>query len=313
MTAPFYINKSAEYKVKFYQRKHHTKQFKELTEEQITKIKKEAETRKKTFYNERATNPRLDIYIKTLAYLTSPTVHMKYKTFDERMLFLIFTIDPELNIAKLYTTLPLITQYEEKHKPKYEELTEEEQKEYIEKRKKHNETLKVFNSTIFEQYSITDPDFVYFERIIYAKDKLSKQLATNIQANYTQELLDQGITVRSFERTTDEQYENIQQLVQNYIINQTNHKNPNTVAFNLLRQNKLIGGDQTYKQIFLVFILTIDPELNALKIFYEETRWPRIKQRCIEEMGFFHKELIRLEDLYHKRFMPDKKISDWQI
>ena len=313
MTAPFYINKSAEYKIKFYQRKHHTKQFKELTEEQIKKIKTEAETRKKTFYNERATNPKLDIYIKTLAYLTSPTVHMKYKTFDERMLFLIFTIDPELNIAKIYTQLPLITQYEEKHKPKFEELTEEEQKEYIEKRKKHNEVLKIFNSTIFEQYSITDPDFVYFERVIYSKLLLSKQLATNIQANYTQELLDQGITVRSFERTTEEKYQNILKLVENYSINQPDYKNPNTVAFNLLRQNKLIGGDQTYKQMYLIFILTIDPELNALKIFYEETTWPRIKQRCINEMGFFHKELIRLEDLYHKRFIPEMKISDWQI
>ena len=36
-----------------------------------------------------------------------------------------------------------------------------------------------------------------------------------------------------------------------------------------------------------------------------------IKERIIEEFGYFNTELLTLERKYHERFCPDKKVSVW--
>ena len=136
---------------------------------------------------------------------------------------------------------------------------------------------------------------------------LKEQLATNIKSNQVQELLDKGLTVRSYDKYTDEEYQHAINLAEQYIAIQPDYKNPNTVAFNLLKQNKLIGGNATFKQIFLLFVLIYDPELKAYQIYLDESTKKSCKKRMKEELGFYSEELIRLEKLYHKRFTPDKK------
>ena len=251
--ASFYNIPMDSLRIKFFQRKRDTNNFKNITEEQIKLIKEDIENRNK-IYPENIS--KQELYIRTLAYLTSINIHSKYKTFDERVLFLILTIDPHLTIAKMYLESPLITLYESKNMviPDKEE-DEEEYLEYQEKKETHNYTLARIKTYMFEKLGITDQDFVYFERIFYFSHILKDQLATNIKSNQTKELMDKAITVRSYDKYTDEEYQQAITLAQQYISIQPDYQNPNTVAFNLLKQNKLIGGNQTFKQIFLLFIL----------------------------------------------------------
>lgn len=309
--ASFYNIPMDSLRIKFFQRKRDTNNFKNITEEQIKLIKEDIENRNK-LYPENIS--KQELYIRTLAYLTSINIHSKYKTFDERVLFLILTIDPHLTIAKMYLESPLITLYESKNMviPDKEE-DEEEYLEYQEKKETHNYTLARIKTYMFEKFGITDQDFVYFERIFYFSHILKDQLATNIKSNQIKELMDKAITVRSYDKYTDEEYQQAITLAQQYISIQPDYQNPNTVAFNLLKQNKLIGGNQTFKQIFLLFILIYDPDLKAYQIYLDESTKKRCKKRMKEELGFYSEELIRLEKLYHKRFTPDKIISIWQI
>jgi len=48
-----------------------------------------------------------------------------------------------------------------------------------------------------------------------------------------------------------------------------------------------------------------------LTIHEDENMTPVIQRRSNEELGFYSKDLIDLERLYHQRFCPDKEISIW--
>lgn len=310
MTTKFYPTQFTSIRGRFYDRKKDSNNFKNITKEQIEAIKKATEERKKIYGN---ITP-LELYYRTLAYLTSINIHATYKTFDERLVFLILTIDPDLNIAKLYTEAPLITLYEKEHMiiPDKEE-NEEEYIEYTIKKDVHNKTLSNIKNYMHENFGITDQDFVLFERLFYFRHVLNEELATNIKSNQVDELFSKAITVRSYDKYTDEDYQEAINLAQLYIASQPDYQNPNTVAFNLLKQNKLIGGNATFKQIFLLYILICDPDLKAYQIYLDESTTKRCKKRMKEELGYYSEELIRLEKLYHKRFTPDKIISIWQL
>lgn len=294
---------------RFFDRKKQSNNFKDITKEQIDSIKKDVEERKKIYGNISST----ELYYRTLAYLTSLNIHTKYKTFDERLVFLILTIDPDLTLAKMYTEAPLITLFEKEHMimPDKEE-DEEEYLEYITKKETHNNTVTNIKNYMYRNYGISDQDFLLFERLFYFRHVLNTELATNIKSNQLDEFFDKAITVRSYDKYSEEDYQNTINIAQQYIAIQPDYENPNTVAFNLLKQNKLIGGNSTYKQIFLLFILICDPELKAYQIYLDESTVKRCKKRMKEEMGYYSEELIRLEKLYHKRFTPEKIISIWQ-
>ena len=63
----------------------------------------------------------------------------------------------------------------------------------------------------------------------------------------------------------------------------------------------------------MLFVMLVDPELNMLKIYYDESMYQKMEERSLEELGFYNPELIRLEVEHHRTFTPEKKISEWQI
>ena len=295
-------------KGKFYMRSHFSTQFQDLTEERLEQIKKDAqefigyhansEKNKTTFLR----GP-VSLYSDALFYLTNPMINNVYPSFDEKMAFLIHVIDPEYKVAKMYLQSDLLTLYEQK---RLNPEDEEKKKEHLRKR----EQLFHTSESIL---GCTDPTFIQMERIFYNKFCLQKELLSNIQGNYIEELFDKSIVVRSYDRTTEEEYQEAINIAQKLVTLQPDMKNPNTVAFNILKQNKLLGGNGTLKQAFLIFILAYDPELTMLQIYYDESMVPKMIERSTEELGFYNKELIRLEQEYHKRFEPNKIISVWQI
>lgn len=295
-------------KGRFYMRKHFTNNFQNITEQQLEQIKKDAETfrlEKEESNKKRTTFLRgpVSLYSDAIFYLTNPCINETYPSFDEKMLFLIHVVDPEYKIARTYTQAPLLTAYEQKQvKP--------EETDKINNHKRLHESL---YHGVENHFGFSDPYLIQFERTFFNRFMLQKELLSNIQANHIQELFDKAIVVRSYERTSDEEYQEAINIAEQLIATQPDITNPNTVAFNILKQNKLIGGNASLRQTFLIFILSFDPELKMLQIYYDESMVPKMEERANNELGFYNTELIRLEQEYHKRFQPDKIISPWQI
>lgn len=293
---------------KFYLRTHFSKNFTELTEEQKESIVQDAkkfkeDLIKKGFHRNPNQSYESFVYSRAITYLTDLNIHHIYPTFDEKMAFLIEVTDPELKIAKKYIQSSLLTPYEQK----------KEQNKDKNKEKQNRKTQDNLFREVEIEFGIGDPNLIKMEIIYFNKFNTQKELLSNIQGNYIEELLEKAIAVRSFNQITDEEYEQASNIAKNLISLQPDIKNPNTIAFNLLKQNKLIGGNGTLKQAILIFILIYDPELTMLKIFLDESTQTKIIQRAKEELGFYNKNLIRLEKEYHERFIPEKEISVWQL
>ena len=86
--------------------------------------------------------------------------------------------------------------------------------------------------------------------------------------------------------------------------------NYKVASYNITNQKKLLGLTTSAEQLAL-FILLVDSNLDMLKIYEEESMVKNIKERIIEQFGFFEPELLTLERKFHDRFCPDKKLSPW--
>ena len=76
-------------------------------------------------------------------------------------------------------------------------------------------------------------------------------------------------------------------------------------------QNIFYSKLSIHEKIILL-ILCIDPNLKLLQIYQDECTINKLKERCLNEYGFYCKDLFRLEELYRERFCNSLTIDKWQ-
>ena len=100
-------------RTKFYRRERDSKRFLDLSEEDLVllskKVYRKEEIMEDTLLGRVKKMSNLERYQKTLQYLTSPLIGLEFKTFDERIAFLIMMVDPNLITFKEFLKLDLIS------------------------------------------------------------------------------------------------------------------------------------------------------------------------------------------------------------
>ena len=290
-------------KKKLFKRNHMFTYFKYITDEDIKRIDTEIEKykqRKEYSKNFLKKETNLENYVGVLLYLTNPNIHLLLKTYDERILFLIKYIDPTLIINTAFLQTP-ITPTEDINKA--ENI---EEKNYL--THKRQLELKTLENIIREKLDFYEPLLIRYELAYYNKFIKNKELTKNIKVDLTKELIYPNV-ITSFNEISDEDYQELNKKAQIWLsINE--EKDYKTVIFNILKQNEILKLKNTEEKIAF-FILTIDPELELLTIFEEESRTRNVIARSKEELGFYNEALIKIEKMYQARFMPDKKLSIW--
>ena len=111
-----YFTPIETYRTKYYQKAVSYKHFDGLTEDRMTEIKEILAK-----YNERRSEKQntnvnhmsqIDYYIELLQYLTNPQIHFTFKTFDEKMYFMIQALDPEFEMQKMYLSSEILSNKE---------------------------------------------------------------------------------------------------------------------------------------------------------------------------------------------------------
>lgn len=245
----------------------------------------------------------LALYIKTIKFLTLPTIHNQLPTFDERIAFLIEVIDPNLEIYKEYISTPIISLQE------IDSANPKDQKNLSEKRKQQ---IQGFIKSIREKFGFYDNKLIKYESIYAAKVRKTAKFLSNINKDFIKQLMEHAKNIKNFESISDDDFRKINDKAQYYISKAKNPNSANDLAYNLINLNPLLHF-KSLEEMFALFITIIDPSLNLLKIYEEESRIDVIEKRSQEEIGFFHEELIKLEKAYHARFTPDQKISIWSL
>lgn len=285
-----YLFKQSEkcnyYKRRFYSDSNEFSFFELLTPVTIEKIEKSLND---LFPTTKYPRSSLIRYFAVLDYLMNNKVNNDFKVFDYKIAFLIQAIDPDLSIY-----YHLLTTGFSPSDP--EEITASRARSII--------------SFIEKTVGIFDPEFLKYEQVYFQKVKQEGRVLSNIKFDESKKLLDSFKGIPNFDEIKETEFQLLSNKANYYFSVCRNPKDVCTLSFNINNPNSVLELFNVYRKA-VFFILVIDPELIALRIYEEESTAEQIRERMILELGFYHEGFVKLEQLYRKRFFPEKSISEW--
>lgn len=295
---PIYITQKI-----FYEKAFSFNNYKNISSVRKKEIEQAAEEFKKRYKETQpmyATSP-VEFYHFTLSYLTNPRIGLTYPTFDERILFLISCVDPQLETFDLYLKADIISE---------KELDTYEGKEHEAKSNQRQRRIQSLKEELSKRIGIQDLRLLKYESIYFKR--YQRDFKPQVANNYLNILFAFCQDIENFESITEEAFKKINLMVKYYLYKIHSLPDANTTAFNILNQKNILLLNSKEEQI-IFFILAADANLDLLRIYEEESTYPKMRQRALEELGFFSEDMIRMEKEYHQRFFPEKKISIWSI
>lgn len=292
------------YTSKFYEKGKESKRFMDLTEDDLKELKKKVEEKRQMMSDNvtfRSVHmPKFDVYQSALEYLTNPTIHLKYRTFDERVAFLIMMVDPELVLFREYLKLNVISK---------EEIAKvEDKKERAALLQKRNQAILNFQSTVREKLGFYDAKLIKYEEMYFNKFLGEKELITEVGNNNQEAIIFRAKVLSNFDSVSDERFEQLKDIAQGCL--SIAPYDTKVATYSVINQKKLLGLSGMAEQLAL-FILLVDSELDMLRIYEEESMMSEVERRIIEQFGYYNPELLKLEKKFHKRFCPNKELSFW--
>lgn len=114
-----------------------------------------------------------------------------------------------------------------------------------------------------------------------------------------------------FQELSEEDYIKVDGLVKDFLSKNKNFShyiknNIHVVMPFVLDQDK----ELTYDEKVLAFILAVDRDLNALRIYEEESMMPNIQKRCLEKLRFYNPTFIQFEKSFYKKFRSQDKLGN---
>ena len=269
------------YRKKIYSTEKTSRRFLDITEEQLEEIEKKVKKRRAlmdeepTSYAMRKVD-KLDKYQRTLQYLTNPMIHLEFKTFDEKMAFMIKMCDPNLVTYRDFLKRKIIS---------FGEISKVEDKdERICLVREREQDLSDYEAAVREQIGFYDPKLLSYEEIFFKRYYSEKELITGVNTNNQDNLIFRAKFLKNFDSVSDERYEELMCLAQSLLALVPDKFNTSSATYSVLEQKKLLGLKGTAEQLAL-FILLVDSELDMLRIYEEESMMPRVKERITEELN----------------------------
>ncbi len=277
------------------------KGFKEMSLEDVERIKKLMESKtlggKKQFIS-----AGLDTYTNTLRYLINPTIHRELKTFDEKIMFLILACDPELQTFELFLQSEIIPQSEiEKASDPFE---------VAELKNLRKEQINAYVSIVRQKIGFYDSNLLKYEKILSEGLFKKESFVSDVKAPSINAIVDRAAAVKNIDSINNTNLSRLKRIVEKWLIEAKDPSDLNSLAYNLLNNFKSFHIFTVEEQVVL-FMLIADPNLDLLRIYEEESKMDDIKERALSELGFYSQGFINLEKLYHKKFLPTEKISSW--
>ena len=282
-----------------YSRKNYFTYFKDITKEKHKELLEKAKAFKEKVEIERIL-PELHLYMDTLAYITEPP-HSFDLTYDEKLVFLIEVIDPDLITYKVHKETETISPLD------LAKAKDANEKSLIIIKKAQE--AKIIEDTVRSKLKFYDRNLALYEKYYSSLIKNRKNFEETPKKDLTPLIFANSSNI-TFDSITNERFEEINKIAQNWIATTNSEGDNKRAAFNLIYQENLLGLTNTIEKI-IFFILTVDPNLKALTIYSENGKWEQIKEEMILALGFYSKELIKSEEKYHKRFVPQKSISEF--
>ena len=294
------------YRTKLYQRKKDSNNFLKLSERQLAEVAKKIYKRQEILSNTSTDDAKpiskLEKYYDTLRHLTGPYVHLELPTFDEKIAYLIMTVDPYLVLFKEFLKLDLVSLEDIN---KVEDASERERLTKL-----RTKTIAEYQMFVRKELGFYDPILLKYEELFFKRFYSGRELITDVQINNQDSFINKARFIKDFNSISDERFEELKQIAQMWLAVAPNKFNSKVATYSITNQSELLGIKSLKEQAAL-FILCVDCNLDMLRIYEEESLIPNVKKRIIDEFGYYSPELLNLEKKYHKRFCPKKELSIW--
>ena len=242
------------------------------------------------------------VYREALDYVTNAGAYRNLKNFDEKVFFFINLVDPDLVSYYTYVTTEILS------KKDLAAITE--RKDLDKAIELRRQQVALLEDQIRAKIGFYDPALIKYEDI-YRKAFIKEEFfMEDIKISQIPFLLTFVNHIANFDKINDERFECLVEKAQMWLSLVADSRDANSLAYNIIKQNHLLKL-RNAEECLIFFIAAIDPELKALKIYEEESRTDKMKERMQNELGFYDLNLVRAETLYHRRFTPDLKLSDW--
>jgi hypothetical protein len=292
---------------RLFQRDSSFENFDSIDEDTYIRVDQEAERFKKYLPELSKQNSgfsgKLRDYVAILNYLIAPNVHFKLKSYDERILFLILTLDPDLNAFYTY----IATQFPKKPTPiPFVKDTRDETEKKLDEAEYNDSVAIIKNamiSSIRDQIGTYDPHIIKYEEAYFNTFVKHISLVSDSKIDYGYFLSFMFNKVENFSSVSQERFEEINEVAQDYL-SISDSFDYSTTLFHILRQRDLLHLRNKSEQL-LFFILTLDPNLSILKTYSEAGNFGKLFEFMDTEFGFVSHKAWATEEFYRRKFAPD--------
>jgi len=273
--------------------------FSTITDEKFKEIEERV---KRRFYTRENSSRGLSKYIEAIEYLTNPTISRELHNFNEKILYLILACDKDLITYKEYKKagIPLLKEIR----------TIEDDKEKETMLKIREQKQEIFENTVRRQLGFFDPYIKKYEAIFNAVYNKKRDLDSNISINAIKKISLLMSEIEDFNDITDEEFKRLSDVSAYWQSIAENPTDYNTLAYNVINQPSLLNIKRI-KEAIIVFLIVYDIDFDVLRIYEEESNMKNLKERVLQEKGYYNKEFIKIEKKFKERFYPDLILSEW--
>lgn len=240
-------------------------------------------------------NKSFERYLAVMRFVGSSNTNDDLPTYDSKIAFLIETLDPNLEMYKIYLEQAFVTEDQIAN-----ELDEQKKANMI---RSFEIQEGLIENNIRKKFGFFDKRILIYEAKYFKNVRKNEELFLNVNHDYFSKIVVLFNGVRNFDGVTEEENERVILLAEDYL-SKYGKPSLNTLAFQLIWQKEILGISN-FKEVIIFFILVMDKDLKLLDIYNEEANWNNIEKRSMEEFGFYNKNLILLEKDYQERFVPN--------
>lgn len=163
--------------------------------------------------------------------------------------------------------------------------------------------------TIKSYLGFIDERMFFYETIYVNKLLCKNEINTCILEDNTDTLLRQVSSINDLDMIDDKVWSKLIEASKKFC-QKVKKPSIEIVSNALVFQQDFFDISSTVEQIIL-FVLILDPNFHLITIFEEESRYEEIKKRALQELSFYHKDLITIEKMMIKKYFPSHKASIW--
>lgn len=292
--------------MKFYSRDSSFMNFKKISYERAMEIKSEGILFRNNFLDScpvksnTLLTPKAELYNALLRYLLNPKIGLKYRSFDERVIFYLYVMDPDMDVMNYYLNMehpkkPLVNPYD--FSVDGDDVQEELNQYYYQVDLSKSE----FRNIIRKNIGFYTPYLFKYEKIFFEKYLLDKELINNSNILFDSSLINLFNCVTNFNHIDIERYNEIKRITDFYSLNDYDYS---TSLYHIFKQFSLLGLNTSQEQA-LFFILVNDPNLDILGNHFESCNLKDVYKFMFDRFGFVSEKAYLVEKEYRDKFRPD--------